>query len=92
MNNNILWGFIFIAAYFYNPNGTRVRDTELEAGFFDLFIIGRMLFSVGYVMGAIIGHQSFRAVGFGICLGCCVIMIGEALNFSLVQYFLLKQY
>lgn len=52
----------------------------------DLFLVSRTVFSLGYILGAIIGHQSIRLVGFTLSMACCLIMVGEVLGISIIKY------
>jgi hypothetical protein len=60
--NTLLWSTIFWGLIFYD----RTKLPEgLEVRLVDVFLLGRVVFSVGYIMGAVVGHQVLRAFGFG---------------------------
>lgn len=71
--NTILWSVIFWGFILYDKEA--IIKTKLEVIIVDLFLLSRLIFSVGYVLGAAIGHQSFRAVGFGLTLTCVVLVM-----------------
>lgn len=52
----------------------------------DIFIIGRLVFSIGYTIGTLIGYQSFRAIGFGLTFGPTVVILGEVVGKSIVMH------
>jgi hypothetical protein len=52
----------------------------------DIYIIGRLLFSIGYTIGTLIGYQSFRAIGHGLTFGPIVVILGEIVGKSIVGY------
>lgn len=47
----------------------------LLVGLVDLYLVGRILFSFGYVVGTAIGHQSLRSVGMGLIFGTTLIAL-----------------
>jgi hypothetical protein len=52
----------------------------------DIFIIGRLVFSIGYTIGTLIGYQSFRAIGFGLTFGPTIVILGEVVGKSIVMH------
>jgi hypothetical protein len=49
-----------------------------------LFMIGRVLFSIGYVFGAGIGLQSLRLTGLGLTYGPIIIIFAEISGHSII--------
>lgn len=55
-----------------------------------LFVIGRVLFGIGYLLGAVTGISSFRSLGFAIGLVNNIVLVGYHLGFN--SYNLLDQH
>ena len=53
----------------------------------DFYIVGRILFAVGYGFGTAIGFQSLRAVGFGFIVACITIAGAEYLEADMLSHF-----
>jgi hypothetical protein len=53
----------------------------------EIFIWGRVLFSVGYALGTIIGQQSLRSYGFGLCVGSLVALFTPLVDFDFIAVF-----
>lgn len=53
----------------------------------DLYLVGRLLFSIGYAFGTLIGHQSLRATGFGFTIACIAISGTHLIGFDLIGAF-----
>lgn len=51
-----------------------------------LFVIGRVLFGVGYVFGSVTGIPSFRSMGFAIAVILNVILISYHLGFNTFEF------
>lgn len=83
-NNTLVWSIVFFAPYLYNHKA--IQNTGFEVALIDLFLLSRTVFSLGYILGAIIGHQSIRLMGFTISITCCIIMVGEVFGMSIIKY------
>lgn len=75
VHNTILWSVVFLGLYLYNRDQVRRSGYELEL--IDLFLIGRVLFSFGYTIGTVIGHQSLRSVGFGLTISSIFMLTSQ---------------
>lgn len=85
-SNTVLWTIVLVGLYSY-AEGRAFQGTPILNELVDLYLVGRVLFSIGYVIGAGIGLQSFRAIGFGLSFGPTIVIAGEAFGHSLVWMF-----
>lgn len=86
VSNTILWSIVLLGAYLYRGDKV-LGGTGIDVSLIDMFLVGRILFSIGYTVGAVVGHQSFRSVGFGLGFGSIIIMVTEVLNYSILEHF-----
>ena len=84
--NNTLAQTLIFAGLFYNVQG-EITQQKLHVPLFDLFLVGRILFSLGYSIGTSLGYQSFRAYGFGFTVACIAITLSFNQNFELLKTF-----
>ena len=77
---------VLIGLYSY-ADGKVFVGTNLMVLLVDLFFVGRILFSFGYVIGAAVGLQSFRAVGFGLSFGPLIVIAAEISGHSMAWMF-----
>lgn len=83
--NHILWGGIFLFIMLYDLQ--KLYDSKRLILLADMFLVGRALFTVGYMVGTAIGYQSFRAAGFGLNIATLVAVASIVLKFPFLQYF-----
>lgn len=84
INNTLTWSLVFFLPYLYSPKA--IEKTGYHIELIDLFLLSRVVFSIGYILGATIGHQSIRLLGFTVSIVSCLIMVGEVMGVSLIKY------
>jgi hypothetical protein len=83
MNNTILWSIIFWGAILYDRS--KVRSTGLEVELVDMFLLSRVIFSIGYIVGTAAKYQSLRAIGFGITFTCVTVVISLIFGIDMIK-------
>lgn len=84
INNTITWSLAFFLPYLYDHE--KLDSTGHHIQLIDLFLLSRVVFSIGYILGATVGHQSIRLLGFTVSIVCCFIMVGEVMGVSLIRF------
>lgn len=87
ISNTIQWSIVFLGALlYYKAINENDANRRLQIAVTDLFLLGRLIFSIGYTIGTLIGYQSFRGIGFRLSLGAVLIIFGEISGYSIVNY------
>lgn len=53
----------------------------------DLYVVGRLLFAVGYGVGTLVGQQSLRAIGFGMIVASIAILGAQIFEYDLLGFY-----
>lgn len=83
--NHILWTLIFLGLVQWDIEG--LLRTKLLMNLVDVFLVGRVLFTIGYMVGVAAGFESFRSIGFGLTLAPVVAVSSIVFKFRFIEYF-----
>jgi hypothetical protein len=86
INNSILY-FAILICLLSTDNYQRIYSDAQILLIIELFIWGRMIFSIGYAFGTWIGAQSLRSFGFGLCIGSLMTLFLSIVDINFIEAF-----
>lgn len=85
VNDTILWTSIFLAAYLCQGETNALSGTDVRL--LDMFLLSRLVLSIGYNIGVLIGLPSLRLLGFSMGFAATAVMLAQGLGYSVLRWF-----
>jgi hypothetical protein len=78
---------VILSSLAFTENYQKIYSEEQVLQIIELFLWGRIVFSIGYIIGTYVGVQSLRSYGFGLCVASLISLFSPLAEYNFIDAF-----